>query len=289
MEVLKRLGAAADDILRRTRAVMPESDRSAVVREPRSGPAGTAAFALYPLPSKGLLGVAGEHHHAQAVMATIRAGKRDAPPEADAYARDIVRKERDAVWIRAALIPDQDNRHDRNAIAVRSDLSLLGYIPREDAGDYQEVFRLLREYGYEGATIPAFVRKSNQQVILCLSTAYHCYRSVRDDLIVRRAWESLQAGEDPSEVARRFGWSGTGPLRRTVRRWARESNLPDPESEGALGGCWSVPSVPLPRRRAGWLPDPLRRARLRYWDGEAWSNRLANGTDEVEDPMPPPL
>lgn len=284
-----RIQTATRQLLRTARGGTADEDE-VTSRRDTSGLAQSpaTAFSLYTLPAKGLLGVSGEHHHAPALKAAVRAGTRHAPAAADAYARDIVERERAAVWIQVELLPEPTNRHDRNAIAVRSGLSLIGYVPRDAAGDYRETFDLLRDAGYDGAVVPAFVRKDEQQVVLCLSTGYHCYRSVRDDLITRRVWECLRAGEDAAEVAGRFGWSGTGPLRRTVRRWAGENQLPDPETEEAQTTPLLPTGDPQAPRRAGWFPDPYRRARLRYWDGVAWTANLADDDQTSSDPLPPP-
>ncbi len=36
-----------------------------------------------------------------------------------------------------------------------------------------------------------------------------------------------------------------------------------------------------PRPEPGWYPDRLGRARYRYWDGEAWTDLLANDKREI--------
>lgn len=289
MGLRDRIGIAGRQLLRTAQGDTGRRDEGATPWE-SSGVdrSPSTAFSFYALPAKGLLGVSGEHHHGPSLKAAIRAGTRRAPAAADAYARDIVERERGAVWIPVELIPEPTNRHDRNAIAVRSGLALIGYVPRDAAGDYRDTFDLLRDAGYDGAAVPAFVRKDEQQVVLCLSTGYHCYRSVRDDLITRRAWECLQAGEDAAGVAARFGWSGTGPLRRTVRRWAGENKLPDPETEEARASTLLPAGDPQTPRRPGWFPDPYRRARLRYWDGTTWTATLADDGQESQDPLPPP-
>lgn len=59
---------------------------------------------------------------------------------------------------------------------------------------------------------------------------------------------------------------GTAAVERMVRKNA--------EAKAELA------SLPRPNSPAGWLPDPLDRSRLRWWDGQAWNKQTA--------PMPQP-
>jgi collagen type III alpha len=43
------------------------------------------------------------------------------------------------LMVQAVLIPEPENRHDRNAVAVTIDGRLIGYLPREDAPAYAAV------------------------------------------------------------------------------------------------------------------------------------------------------
>lgn len=36
---------------------------------------------------------------------------------------------------------------------------------------------------------------------------------------------------------------------------------------------------------AGWFPDPTGRFQQRYWDGDRWSEHVANGTRRATDPL----
>jgi len=53
-----------------------------------------------------------------------------------------------------------------------------------------------------------------------------------------------------------------------------------------IGGVWKNALV----YQAGWYPDPGRRHDRRWWDGNAWSDRVADGGVELSDPLgkPPP-
>jgi hypothetical protein len=54
-------------------------------------------------------------------------------------------------WFQAALVPEPNNPHDRNAVAVYADgVGLIGYLSRDDAIEYQSVFVALRQRGAIG-------------------------------------------------------------------------------------------------------------------------------------------
>jgi hypothetical protein len=52
----------------------------------------------------------------------------------------------------ATLVPEPDNPHDRNAIAVHGATGKIGHLPREDAVRYAHTFASLREAGYDGGS-----------------------------------------------------------------------------------------------------------------------------------------
>lgn len=54
--------------------------------------------------------------------------------------------------VTAALLPEPDNRYDRNAVQVFVENRLVGYINRDDAADYSPVLqRMLRKVKATGA------------------------------------------------------------------------------------------------------------------------------------------
>lgn len=57
----------------------------------------------------------------------------------------------------AILEPEFENPHDKNAIAVRVDGELVGYMAKESAADYAPIARLLSDKGKIGAA-RAFIR-----------------------------------------------------------------------------------------------------------------------------------
>lgn len=97
-------------------------------------PAGIA-LSLLELPNDGFCAVAGESHYQEALRATkgICSETFEGRPA-----------------FTAALVPERDNEHDGNAIAVYSPQGKLGYLPRERAHDYRELFNELLRRGYHG-------------------------------------------------------------------------------------------------------------------------------------------
>lgn len=70
----------------------------------------------------------------------------------EAIARVVGRRQPDGVDMKvtAALVHEPDNRHDRNAVSVRIDGTVVGYLARADAQVYEPVARRLRELGRTG-------------------------------------------------------------------------------------------------------------------------------------------
>jgi hypothetical protein len=187
---------------------------------------------LYALPTSALLGITGERHHARDVKETLERAGRAPPIGLDGWASEIATAERGKLaWFPAELIPQPDNPYDANAVAVFSPYGHVGYLDRDHALAYKQTFDMLANNGYAGAFVPAFGRLEEQQVVLCLSLAENCRRHLYHEFVCPRAWQALHLGENPEHVAKRFGYTGTGPLRRAVRSWARDSGLPDPEAQ----------------------------------------------------------
>ena len=51
-------------------------------------------------------------------------------------------------------------------------------------------------------------------------------------------------------------------------------------TRGSVIGCWTVGDP------AGWYPDPSRDHEQRYWDGNAWSDHIADGGSAAVAPLP---
>jgi hypothetical protein len=43
----------------------------------------------------------------------------------------------------------------------------------------------------------------------------------------------------------------------------------------------SAPPPPPPSMPAAWMPDPMRRFDLRYWDGVRWTDHSIQGVDPL--------
>lgn len=92
-------------------------------------------LSLLELPSDGFCAVAGESHYQDALRAT----------------KDICLESFEGrPAFTAALVPEPDNEYDGNAIAVYSPQGTLGYLPRERAYEYRELFGELLRRGYHG-------------------------------------------------------------------------------------------------------------------------------------------
>jgi hypothetical protein len=125
-----------------------------------------------------LVDVVGESYH-QDVLRRVAARATGSDPfleELAGHAREVAEKERDGKWFRVALIREPNNEYDENAIAVyANEVGLVGYLDRDDATEYQPVFKALKPHGCNVATCPAFLiggtkSKPNYGVMLCLST-----------------------------------------------------------------------------------------------------------------------
>ena len=186
---------------------------------------------LYPLPGGALLGITGERHNAAEVEATSQSAGITVPQGLDRRTLAIARAEHGQLrWFPVELIPAPDNPYDENAIEARSAWGLVGYIDRDHAADFRAVFDLLRRQGFDGAVVAGFCRPVQNQIVVCLSFSDICYRHLIDELVCKEAWGALLAGSDAAEVAVRFGYGNTGALRRSVRAYARNHGLPDPET-----------------------------------------------------------
>jgi hypothetical protein len=74
--------------------------------------------------------VVGESHRQDALRDLVKRAKRE-NPDCDSH----------RVEITAALVPEPQNKHDRNAIQVQIDGRHVGYLSREDAIAYQPLVR----------------------------------------------------------------------------------------------------------------------------------------------------
>ncbi len=118
---------------------------SAPTAEPLVPPVASAdPSALFVLPAGALLGIAGESHYTSAIRKLGRTGEQSARAltVVSELAEDVAGREPDRKlrWFEAQLVPMPDNPYDANAVAVVSPHGQVGYLPRDDAAQYEEVF-----------------------------------------------------------------------------------------------------------------------------------------------------
>lgn len=125
-----------------------------------------------------LVEVVGESHR-QDVLRKLAGHTTGAEPFLDdlsGRARKVADEKTGGRWFRAALIHEQNNEYDPNAVSVWADgVGLVGYLSRDDAVDYQPVFEALEAHGCKVASCPAFLiggepGKPSYGVMLCLSS-----------------------------------------------------------------------------------------------------------------------
>jgi hypothetical protein len=108
----------------------------------------------------GLLGIVGESYREEALRALSKRTT-DVSPFRDElvdYAAEVADDEPERRWFRAVLVREPDNPYDPEAIAVHAQGGgLLGYLRREDARRYAQVFRSLEKRGFEAAACPAML------------------------------------------------------------------------------------------------------------------------------------
>ena len=100
----------------------------------------TVALSLVELCDDGFCAVAGESHYQEALRAT-----RGACTETFEGRPSFT----------AALVPEPDNDYDENAVAVYSPQGKLGYLPRDTAREYREVFAEVTRRGSNGGACGA--------------------------------------------------------------------------------------------------------------------------------------
>jgi len=121
-------------------------------------------LSLIALHDDGYCAVVGESHYQEALRQTSRScsmGPEGRPT------------------FRAALVAEPENPYDPNAVAVVSQSGKFGYLARETAAEYREVFREIARLGYEGGACEAYltggtVEKPSLGVVLRLADPATC-------------------------------------------------------------------------------------------------------------------
>lgn len=127
-------------------------------------------LSLFELPCHGFCAVAGESHYQEELRATksVCSGSFEGRP-----------------IFTAALVPERDNEHDANAVAIHSPKGKLGYIPRETALAYRQLFTEITAHGYDGGACDALLtggepEKPSFGVVLRLADPNTCLAELRD-------------------------------------------------------------------------------------------------------------
>ena len=181
------------------------------------------------LPAGSLLGVAGERYHQAALEKTIAHDEGSIPLHGDdEYLRGVAdERGRTLRWFTAHLVPEPANAYDANAIAVYSRAGKVGYLPRERAADYAEVFERLRWLGADSARCPAFVDVAKGQIVLALAWPSVCLPEI-NALRRKTAWEQWKQGAGWDAIATQLRFSTPGRAASAARSHAQENDLEVP-------------------------------------------------------------
>jgi hypothetical protein len=136
----------------------------------------------------GLLGIVGESYR-QDELRKLSSRTTDASAFREDlvdYAAEVAETEPDRRWFMAVLVREPDNPKDRNAIAIHAQGGgRLGYLTRENARRYGQVFESLEKRGYEAAACPAMLTGggSNKDygVVLAISAPGYVLRDLTAD------------------------------------------------------------------------------------------------------------
>jgi hypothetical protein len=192
---------------------------------------------LFALPAEALVGISGESHYTSAISALSRSAARSPRglTVTSDVAEDVAQREpgRELRWFEAQLVPMPDNPYDANAVAVVSPHGQVGYLPRDDAAQYAEVFVKLRQLGYAGAICPAFVDVEKSCVVIVLSWPSVCLPEVNAERR-RRAWEAWRAGDALDGAAADLGFGDLSKFLTAARQHAKAHGLEVPPTASEM-------------------------------------------------------
>jgi hypothetical protein len=159
------------------------------------------------------------------------------------YALEVAQEEPERRWFRAVLAREPDNPHDSNAIAVYAEGGQqVGYLSREHASTYRQVFESVAKRGYEGATCPAMLAGGGDKhygVVLALSSPGHVMGYLHaEEHTAKRAertsakeergqaiFEAALRGEPWDAIAATHGYSTPGGAYAAARTYAERHGL----------------------------------------------------------------
>jgi hypothetical protein len=197
----------------------------------------------------GLLGIVGESYRQDELRAL--AGRTSDATEFRKdlvdYAAEVADSEPDRRWFMAVLVREPDNPEDENAVAVYAQAGgKVGYLRREDARRYGQVFESLEKRGYAAAACPATLTGGDAGksygVVLAISSpgyvlgdltseerqAVRESRAREKDARGRAVYEAAVAGERWEAIAAAHGYKTAGGAHTAARRYADEHGLEMP-------------------------------------------------------------
>jgi hypothetical protein len=198
-----------------------------------------------------LLPVVGESYRQDALRAVARIGT-DATPfleELDDYAREAAETE-GRRWFRAALVREPNNPKDPQAVAVHaSGIGCVGYLTREDAARYEQVFASAAKRGFTALACPAMLTggdagRSYGVVLAFSAPGYILQDLTADEREARQAetasrrrtkderdravYEAALAGASWKTIAAEHGYETPSGAYAAAKRYAEHHDLPPP-------------------------------------------------------------
>jgi hypothetical protein len=186
----------------------------------------------------GLLRVVGESYR-QDALRELAARTTEASAFRDDlvdYAAEIAASEPNRRWFRAVLVREAENEQDPKAIAVYAESGRrLGYLSREDARAYGQVFESLDKRGYNAAACPAMLNGGgggkNYGVVLAISAPGYVLNDLTaEERQVKREDKAREKDSAPPSTVRRC------PRRRHLAGDRRRARLRYAE-RGVHGGA----------------------------------------------------
>jgi hypothetical protein len=145
------------------------------------------ALSVSTLHAGGLVPVVGESHRQEALEAVSKTATDAAPFLRDLcdFALEVAQDEPERRWFRAVLVREPENPYDSNAVAVYAEGGRhVGYLSREHASDYHQVFESLAKRGCKGGACPAMLTGGGTKsygVVLALSSPGHVMGDLHAD------------------------------------------------------------------------------------------------------------
>ena len=193
----------------------------------------------------GLLGIVGESYRQDELRELSRRTTDASEFREDLvdYAAEVADNEPDRRWFLAVLVREPDNPKDQNAIAVHAQGGgKLGYLTRENARRYAQVFDSLDKRGYSAAACPAMLTGGGDEsygVVLAISAPGYVLRDLTADereaarestvrqkgARGRAIYEAALAGETWEAIAQAHGYETASGAWTAARRYAEQNDL----------------------------------------------------------------